>query len=134
MCGVTSFPDSAPFRLGEMSPRPRPRRRWLLPVVIGGVLLLAAGGFLAWRLTASTVDPNVAACREAVARNLVAPATAKYSAEKVGSTEDANGGTYPTVDGVVDAQNAAGAMVRQRFHCTLNADHTVRNGALSDWP
>jgi hypothetical protein len=50
--------------------------------------------------------------RESVSSQLKAPASAKFSAEQVIPTKDGNG---VFVNGVVDAQNQFGAMIRENY-------------------
>jgi hypothetical protein len=76
-------------------------------------------------------------CQRFVRNQLRAPSTAEFpAASREYAIEHAGGGTY-TVRGYVDAQNAFGGTVRQRFVCmTTHKDGDtwgLDNVALLDW-
>jgi hypothetical protein len=97
------------------------------------VLVVAAGAVLAYVLARPT-GPNtagqIAACRELVKQNLKAPATAQFSDEAV--AKQPTGGLYE-IHGLVDAQNSFGALLRQRYTCTVTVDGKALSASLSAW-
>lgn len=95
------------------------------------VLVLAAGGGLTYvLLEPGSATRQISACRERVKTQLKAPATATFSGEAVTRQPT---GSLLEVNGVVDAQNGFGAMLRQRYRCTVTADGQALAVTLSDW-
>jgi hypothetical protein len=73
---------------------------------------------------------QIAACRERVKLQLKAPATARFS-EEVVSREPT--GPFFIVTGLVDAENGFGALLRQRYRCTADAEGNARAVSLAEW-
>lgn len=132
----------APYSLQDLAgPRPKRRNRWLLPVLIAGLVLLAGGGLLGWRTTANQPtqpagDPTaglVAACHVSAERQLKAPSTARYSSENI---RPGNNAQQFYVDGVVDSQNGFGAQVRSKYYCDATRTDAGWDAKVSfgTWP
>lgn len=95
------------------------------------VLALGALAFLLLRPTSSdAATTQIAACRERVKTQLKAPATAQFSGEAV--TKQPTGAFFE-VNGVVDAQNGFGALLRQRYRCTVTESGEALAVTLTDW-
>lgn len=113
------------------STRPPAGLRVLLAALI--VLILAAAGgltFLLLRPTGPNSTVQISACRAKVKANLKAPATAQFSQETV--ARQPTGNLYE-VRGLVDAENGFGALLRQRYACTVTADGQALSASLSAW-
>lgn len=113
------------------STRPPAGLRMLLAALI--VLILAAVGgltFLLLRPTGPNSTVQISACRAKVKANLKAPATAQFSQETV--ARQPTGNLYE-VRGLVDAENGFGALLRQRYTCTVTADGQALSASLSAW-
>lgn len=117
-------------------PRPVPSSSWpKFLIAFVAVLVVAAAIGLGYVLlrpgaSATTEKAQVSACRELVKAQLKAPATAQFSGEVV--TRQPTGGLFE-VDGVVDAQNGFGALLRQRYRCTVTGDGQALAATLSAW-
>ncbi len=134
LAGVTS-PHEEQFTLSQVAPKKR--RRWLVPVLVGALALAAIGGGLAYALRgpaeAAAAPGSIAACQDAVRKQLRSPATAKFSEDRV--VEEVGATHY--VHGVVDAQNGFGATVRNKYECIATAmgeRWLVAAATLHDWP
>lgn len=131
-------PTEQPFTLQQMAtPNAARRRRWLPFAVTALVLALAGGGYAAYALThpgpSEPASGSIAACQDAVRKQLRSPSTAKFSEDRV--VEEAGATHY--VHGVVDAQNGFGAMLRNRYECIANqsADRwSIADVSLLAWP
>jgi hypothetical protein len=114
----------------------RRRPHWALWLGIGVVALGLAGAtgvYLTRDAGPEGSSPAIAACRDAVRRDLKTPATARFSEDRI---VEQTGATH-YVHGVVDAQNSFGATLRNRYECIANQDGdrwTVANVSLLDWP
>lgn len=128
-----------PFTLDQMA---NPRRRKLWPwILLTAVLLLAAGGVLAFALrpdpeltrsTAPTIGAAYAACEVAVGERLKAPGTAKFGGQDYRKIDT---GYYELV-GWVDAQNGFGATIRNRYVCKAFEGDTgwrISGVTFTDW-
>lgn len=101
------------------------------------VLVVVAAGGLAFVLlrsepsdAAERATTQIAACRERVKTQLKAPATAQFSGEMVTKQPT---GEFFEVNGVVDAQNGFGALLRQRYRCTVTGDGQALAVTLAEW-
>lgn len=104
-------PDAAPPEPAV----PAPRRRRVHPGVLAAAVV-AIGLLGWWGFTSSYETPEhqaIRACETWVRGQLVAPATAKFSAEQFFDTD------HPEVAGFVDSQNPAGALLRSSFSCVM---------------
>lgn len=121
-----------PFTLQQMASAKR--RRWIPYVVAVAALALGGVGTLAYAATrGDVVSGSIAACQEAVRRQLQTPATAKFSEDRV--VEQSGATSY--VHGVVDAQNGFGATLRNRYECIANQTDdrwVVADVSLLAWP
>lgn len=114
------------------APKPSTWPKVILVTLI--VLIVAAAGALTFVLlrpaTSSRTANQIGACREKVKTQLRAPATAQFSEEAV---ERQATGSYFDVHGLVDSQNGFGALVRNRYACTVTADGDALAASLSAW-
>lgn len=99
------------------------------------VLGVAALVFIALRpadsnRTTNNSSAQISACREKVKQSLKAPATAQFSQEAVSRQPT---GSFWEVNGVVDAQNGFGALIRNRYKCTVTGEGEALAVTLSDW-
>lgn len=145
--------DRTDFRLAEIAPSGQKPSR-LLPIAFGMLVLavLFAGTVLVVVLnrTAATVaaapapsvspsDPAplsalIPVCREQAKKLLRAPATAQFSEETV--PHESSGTGWWQVNGLVDAQNGFGALVRNHYDCTSQRTPTGWQGTavtFSPW-
>lgn len=93
-----------------------------------GLVALVAGIYIGINVLGLTGEGKAEkACKEAVERDLTAPASAEWSDVEVEGADDAY-----TVTGNVDADNSFGAKVRHTFTCeTVGGevrDHSVSGG------
>lgn len=87
---------------------------------LAGLVVIGALVFSGWDQAGPEHDGAEAwtVCKQAVERRLVAPRTAKWPWNYNQHTTELGGGRY-RVDAHVDAQNAFGAMIRNRVHCMV---------------
>ena len=78
-----------------------------------GAAVVVAIGVGAWMVAPSAKKGAIAACRSAVAGQLLSPATAKFSGETIVGDSP----WFFLVD--VDSQNAKGALVRSKWACSV---------------
>lgn len=133
--------QAIPVTPGQTTPspalpaEPRPARWPKLLLAFVAVLVIAAAGGLAYVLlrpnaSAATETAQITACREKVKAQLKAPATAQFSNEAV--TKQPTGELFE-VNGAVDAQNGFGALLRQRYRCTVTGGGQALAVTLSEW-
>lgn len=130
---MTTPTDPAPGSQPETnSPKPAAKQKlgvvgWSTIVGLAAVVALCA---LAGR-DDDPADGARAACRVLVEDRLRAPSSAEFS-----NLAHTGSGDRFTVTGVVDAQNAFGAMVRNTFTCEVRLDgdqwRLVRMGGLTN--
>jgi hypothetical protein len=117
------------------SPAPPRASTWpKLAIAFLATLVVVALGALAFLLLrpsdSSGATTQIAACRDKVKTQLKAPATAQFSGESVARQPT---GEFYEVNGVVDAQNGFGALLRQRYRCTVTADGQALAVTLTAW-
>lgn len=129
--------DAIPVAGAPAAPPPPPARPSAWPkvaVAALALLVIAAAGTLLFVLLRPGPEGNSAkqieACRNKVKTQLKAPATARFSEESVG--RQPTGDLYE-VHGLVDAQNGFGALLRERYTCTVTADGQALSVTLSAW-
>lgn len=120
--GVIAWTDRHITRVLPHLDPPRPHERLLLlAAVLAAVVLVVGLGFVA--LTGDAGDETRARtdCRGFVEAQLKSPASAEFSDEQVSQ----DGDRY-VVNGVVDADNAFGASLRNEFRCevAINGNRT----------
>ncbi len=131
---VQAIPVGGPPAATVPPPAPAKPSNW--PKVIVAVLVVlvvaAAAGlvFVLTRPSGPQTADQITACRERLKRDLKAPATAQFSEESVAKQPT---GEFYEVRGLVDAQNGFGALLRQRYTCTVTADGQALSVTLSAW-
>jgi hypothetical protein len=117
------------------SPAPGRTPTWpKLAIAFLATLVVVALGALAFLLLrpsdSSAATTQIAACRDKVKAQLKAPATAQFSEEAVSKQPT---GEFYEVNGVVDAQNGFGALLRQRYRCTVSESGEALAVTLTEW-
>lgn len=126
------------FRLEDLTrPASRRRRRWPVVALAGaGALVIVVAAYLLLR-GGPADDPLsrarlIEACHTAAQRQITTPATATFSDETTSSVS----ATRSKVDGMVDAQNSLGALIRNRYTCEADrgpTGWTVADVVFAKW-
>jgi hypothetical protein len=134
------------FRLAEHAPH---QKRSLLPVVAAGLVaaILALGAVFAYVAFRPDTTNGTAVgklsvplslmlplCHEQAKRPARAPATVQFSGES--EPRESPGTGWWQLDGLIDAQNGFGALIRNRYSCTSQRTPTGWQGTqvtFSPW-
>jgi hypothetical protein len=128
---VPAVPAAPVAIQGNTAPIPKRPMSGSMKFLIATPFLILVAGFLGYLNSNAAADPDrnnnditaVYACEKAVAENLKAPATAKFSSQAGG------GNPIWTVTGYVDAENSFGALIRSAYACevtiTGGSSHTT---------
>lgn len=98
----------------------KPKRRFSIVGIVVAVAVALGGVAVVYNIDSGEPDTEAAfeAAKDAVLKNLKAPATAQFPEYAAEFVDDLEGGQF-RVTSYVDAQNGFGAMIRNDFTCVV---------------